>query len=35
MKRLITILLSVMPLIAWCDNISFADENVKAVCVAN
>ena len=35
MKRLITILLSVMPLIAWCDNISFDDENVKAVCVAN
>ena len=24
-----------MPLIAWCDNISFADENVKVVCVAN
>ena len=35
MKRLITILLSVMPLIAWCDNISFADANVKAICVAN
>ena len=35
MERLITILLSVMPLIAWCDNISFADANVKAICVAN
>ena len=23
------------PLLAWCDNISFADENVKAICVAN
>ena len=35
MKRLITILLSVMPLIAWCDNISFADAKVKEICVAN
>ena len=35
MKRLITILLSVMPLIAWCDNITFADANIKAICVAN
>lgn len=24
-----------MPLLAWCDNITFADEEVKAICVKN
>ena len=34
-RKLLMLLLTMTPLLAWCDNISFADENVKAICVAN
>ena len=36
MKKLLIIhILLAMPLLAWCDNITFADEEVKAICVQN
>ena len=36
MKKLLIIhILLAMPLLAWCDNITFADEEVKAICVKN
>ena len=34
MKRILTVLvLTIMPLLAWCDNITFADAEVKEICV--
>ena len=27
--------MTIMPLLAWCDNITFADAEVKSICVAN
>ncbi len=36
MKKIFIIhILLAMPLLAWCDNITFADEEVKAICVKN
>ena len=36
MKKIFIIhILLAMPLLAWCDNITFADEEVKAICVNN
>ena len=36
MKKLFIIhILLAMPLLAWCDNITFADAEVKAICVKN
>ena len=36
MKKIIIIhILLAIPLLAWCDNITFADEEVKAICVKN
>ena len=36
MKRILTVLvLTIMPLLAWCDNITFVDARVKARCVKN
>lgn len=34
-KVFISCVLTVIPLLAWCDEITFADKNVKALCVAN
>ena len=34
MKKIFIIhILLAMPLLAWCDNITFADAEVKAICV--
>lgn len=36
MKKIFIIhILFAMPLLAWCDNINFADAEVKAICVKN
>ena len=34
-KSLITMMLCCLSLLAWAQNITFADANVKAICVAN
>ena len=33
--KLLSIALLMLPLAAWSDNITFADSNVKAICVQN
>ena len=34
-RKLLMFLLTMTPLLAWCDNITFADAKVKEICVAN